>query len=243
MIEFSNAKTYGVFSTPESRQIIKQLREANADYLEFPAASISVSDNLHKPKFDSDLIDSADWLIFFEPAAVGFFLAELKAMEYDLYSLDGLRICTLGELTADALRFEQIHTDIILEIYEQSAFGTISDFLGTSQSFDRQKILIIRNNLTDLKFENEILSNNPTTQIIKVCQSLLAETNFAKNKILLKNGAVDELIFTSPDDLITLRHYFSDFETMELKDLKFVSENENLWRFINGNGLNCQLLS
>ncbi len=243
MNDYSNAKTYGFFSTPESRPIIKQLRDANAEYIEFPAANIVSPDNSETRKLNTKLIETTDWLIFFEPAAVNFFLGKLKEIEFDLYNLDKLRICVLGEITADALRFEQIHTDIILESINQSAVEMIGNFLGKIELFKNQQIIILRDYSIELILEDEIIEKNRQTQIIKICKSSIDDKkNLLKNKLLLTNGAVDQLIITSTDDLITIRHYFDNNAISEIRDLELVCKDENIIRFINSNGFECQKL-
>src|SRR6185295_14142339 len=54
-----------------------------------------------------------DWLIFTSVNGVDYFLRRFQSREHQISELDNLRVCAIGEATADQLHQAHIHVDVI----------------------------------------------------------------------------------------------------------------------------------
>lgn len=209
MSESATEKTYALFNNPANRKLVSDLKKTGANVFEFPAlhAEKIILDEWAIGKLKN--IGEFDWLILPDVWAAEFFLENLEELETDLFELDSIRICAVGEAVADRLRFVQIHADVIPQTIETATiYPAIIDYIG-------------ENELKNLKFlhAKEISSadnvvNKLSEKGAVVCEFPIYQAKTANNseiirlKILLENGAIDEFVFTSPTDFIALAYYF-----------------------------------
>ena len=238
MTENDDLKTYGVFASPGSEKLIGRLRSEKCNLIIFPESEISSAETNAAEKRISSEIDNFDWLIFFEPDGVDLFLAALNGDGVDLFELDNLRICALGELTADRLRFEQIHTDIIFTLNDKNLSDLIGQYVSGESGLKTQKVLIIRESGAHSEIERQLTESSMVCTTLELFESEIKENpNAAKLEALLRGGAIDEMILTSPHDLISLKKICRLTEI----DFQISATNENLVQFLRDNGLNAKL--
>ena len=199
MLDSPNVKTYALFANPINRRLVADLEKTGAKVFEFPplqiekivleTAAIEIIKNL--PTFD--------WLILPDVLAADFFLESLETSGIDLFEIDFLRTCALGEAVADRLRFVQVHADVIPPTVEPvQAFSAIADYVG-------------ENGLENLKFlfPNKISSGNQLKELLtasgaEVVEMSIYKTEISNNleitrlKILLESGAVSYTHLTLP---------------------------------------------
>lgn len=204
-------KTYALFANPANRKLAADLKEAGAKVFEFPPMQTEKLDLDETARDALKNLEQFDWLIFPDVLAADFFLELLEESEIDLFELDFLRTCALGEAVADHLRFVQIHADVIpATIDGEQTFLAIADYAG-------------KDNLEKLTFllPKEISSKNALTNELRKVGAAVFELPIYKAKVsnkleitkmktLLENGAVDEFVFTAPTDFIWFNYYFND---------------------------------
>src|SRR5829696_4138829 len=70
-----------------------------------------------------------DWLLLTSPNAVQHFLARLGAAGKDVSELDSLRVCAIGEATADRLVSAHVHVDLVPEkARAEGVFAALENF-------------------------------------------------------------------------------------------------------------------
>src|SRR5215204_6493614 len=78
-----------------------------------------------------------DWLVLTSPNAVEHFLARLSAVGKDVSELDGLRVCAIGEATAERLVSAHVHVDLVPErARAEGVFDALETFLGGREHFE-----------------------------------------------------------------------------------------------------------
>jgi uroporphyrinogen-III synthase len=179
-------KTIAVFDKPSNQSLINELKEKKCHVFLLPQIETSALDIL--PNFE---LNHFDWLVFTDCYAVEYFLQMLEEQSLNKFELDDLRICAVGEAVSDRLRMFQVHADVIpSKLDDKSVFQAICDYeLPNGQCF----LITEKNtNLADLlrKANAEIVE-------LLICQTKDI-TELPKLKVLIQNGAVDEVIFTSP---------------------------------------------
>lgn len=209
MTEFSPEKTYALFDNGANRKIISDLEKIGAKTILFPALETRESADLREKSL-SELIENFSWLIFTDIYTVEFFLQKLEEENFDFFSLDEIRVCAYGESVADRLRFAQLHADIIPNSVKTPAvWQSIRDYFIDESELNSEKFLIFKEKSANVEISEKIAAGGAEIaelSIYEVAERDAAET--AKLKSLLKGGAIDEFIFTSPRDVTNLAHLF-----------------------------------
>jgi uroporphyrinogen-III synthase len=220
-------KTIAVFNKPSNQKLIGELKAKQIDVFLLPQIETSAVNNL----FDLKL-NQFDWLIFSDCYAVEHFLQLLELNDSDKFELDNLRICAIGEAVSDKLRMFQIHADVIpSKLTNEHIFQAICDYQSPAEL---RFLLTEKNtNLADL-----LRNANADVIEINVYQTKIADET-SKLKVLIENGAVDEVIFASPNEvndwklLISPNNFVSSFN--EIKPLAIDAQT---FQYLYEHGLN-----
>ncbi len=217
MFDAANEKTYALFANPANRKLIAELENTGARVFQFPPI------DTEKIALDEKSVDylrhlaDFDWLIFSDVLTVDYFLEALEDNAIDSFEMDLLRVCAFGEAVSDRLRFAAIHADIIPASVEiDVVFAAMLDYIG-GEELKSLKIL-----LANKSFNENLLTKKLQASGAEVLELPIYKIKFEKNleiaklKTLLEAGAIDEFIFTAPDDFIALKQYF---ETERLIDI------------------------
>jgi uroporphyrinogen-III synthase len=217
MSDTVNEKTYALFAYPSNRKLIAELENTGARVFQFPpidAEKIALDEkSVKKLRHLAEI----EWLIFPDVLAVDYFLEALEENEIDSFEMDLLRVCAFGEAVSDRLRFAAIHADIIPASVEiDVVFAAMLDYIG-GEELKNLKILFPKENFNENPLTKKLQAFGAKVlelQIYKV--KIEKNLELAKLKTLLEVGAIDEFIFTAPDDFIALKRYF---ETEKLIDI------------------------
>lgn len=206
MFKFDSEKQYGICSTPFNKTIIFGLQKQGINLKVFPSAEIVKNTLDEKSKELLSNLEKFDWIIFPDIFAVDLFVEILQEEEIDLFDLDLIRICALGEAVADRLRFSQIHADLIpTKIDSRSVIKSFEAYL--SDEFKDVKILMIQNSELSKELAEKEIENHK----IEIYKTILPDsTETAKLKALLNGGAVDVFLFYGIEEIAGLKLLFPD---------------------------------
>jgi uroporphyrinogen-III synthase len=209
MSDAVSERTLAIFAGPKNKKLIEQLRAGRSRLLEFPFIEAEPIETAGRAPDD---LSEFDWLIFPDVHAVEFFLQKLEEKRIDFFALDDLRVCAFGEAVSDRLRFVQLHADIIpARVDTDSVFSALRDYLFDEKEFEDLRILLPRENSARLEL----------TQLLRQRKSIVTElpiyrlhkagdSGLAKLKALLRGGAVDEFVFTSPAEISDLQNVLDE---------------------------------
>jgi uroporphyrinogen-III synthase len=223
-------KTIGVFDKPSNQNLIGELNGKNYDVFLLPRVVTFAA----KTSFELDLL-KFDWLIFTDCHAVEYFLQLLTDINLDTFNLDSLRICAIGEAVSDSLRMFQIHADVIpSKLDDKIVFKLICDY----QSPNNVRFLITEKN-THLA-ELLRIEHADVTEIEFYQAEPIAD--LSKLKVLIQNGAVDEVIFNSPAEVNDWKLLMSpnDF-TGSFSEINAVATDNQTFQYLFESGLKPQL--
>lgn len=232
-------KTFALIGTPANKKTILTLETLGAKVIPFPAARIEKSDLDEKSEVLLRGAHAFDWLIFFDVLSVDYFLAALEAFEIDHFELDRARICSIGEAVADRLRFVQIHSDIIPNRLETAAILTaLIDYIG-GEEIDGKSFLVIKRLAAQNRLKTALAEKGAVVAELDVYSAEIAEPgDNARLAALLKGGAVDEFVFSSPEDFIALEKLLISEAAAELlKETRVSAIGEVTFQFLRENNL------
>jgi uroporphyrinogen-III synthase len=181
-------KTVGVFNKPSNQKLISEIKSNGANIFLLPHIETSLQNDL--PNFDPNQFD---WIIFTDCYAVDYFMQMLENNNLDKFELDNLRLCAIGEAVSDKLRMFQIHADVIpSKLDDETIFQSICNYELPKN---------IRYFITEKNTNLTKLLQNANAKVIETAIYQTKFSDAAKINVLIKNGAFDEIVFTSPNEV------------------------------------------
>jgi Uroporphyrinogen-III synthase len=235
MSESLPPKTCAVFDTEANRRIINKLQNDDCEMILLPEVSAAKSN-----EFVEEIEPlNYDWLIFPDVYAADFFLEKLIEQGFDLYELDAVRVCAFGEAVSDRLRFAQIHADVIPpKLENETIYESLRDYISGDKEFENLRFLLVKEQSTRLEIAEKLRNlKAEVTEISLYRFQVETDKNLTKLKTLLKGGAADEMIFTSPFDASALNHLFGEPLSELLKGTRVSATDEVTFQTLIEHGL------
>ncbi len=139
-------------------------------------------------------LDSYQWIVFTSANGVRFFFQRLGESGRDIRDLKGIRLCTIGPATAEALEAMGLRVDLVPDEY-------ISE--GVVRAFADQDIRGLRILLPRAETARDIIPEGLTGQgaqvdVVTVYRTISSGGKKAELGAFMKQGHVDVITFTSP---------------------------------------------
>lgn len=159
-----------------------------------------------------------DWLIFTSVNGVDFFLRRLKTLHREISELDELRVCAIGEATAERLRDANVHVDVIPEEFKaEGVFSALERFVGGLEALHGQNFLIPRAAQARDFLPRALEAAGARADVVPVYRTVAPrDTEKRRVEALLAGGAIDCVTFTSSS---TVRNFAELFGTNDLSRL------------------------
>lgn len=216
-MDFRTDKQYGIVSSPTSQSLISEMRGKDIDFRVFPSPRLKLKRQNYAGKKILRNLAGFDWLILTDILAAEYFLKTLENEQIDLFDLDLIKVCALGEAVSDRLRFSQIHADLVTsDNNPHTVIRALQDFVMTALKSVR--FLLVQ----DDKIFQSLSGELPRLEKLDVY--LTENTNsieLAKLKALIQGGAIDVFLFCSIEEIESLRLLFPE---VHLKDFLGGSE-------------------
>jgi len=139
------------------RTVVITRAQAQADEfvveLERYGARVMVCHTIEVSALDSyALLDEAiehlygyDWLIFTSVNGVDYFFRRLHVCGHETSELDDLKVCAIGEATAERLRDLHVHVDVIPDEFRaEGVFAALERFVGGAEGLKNLNVLLPR---------------------------------------------------------------------------------------------------
>jgi uroporphyrinogen III methyltransferase/synthase len=159
-----------------------------------------------------------DWLVLTSPNAVEHFLARLSTGGKDVSELDGLRVCAIGEATAERLVSAHVHVDVVPEkARAEGVFDALEIFLGGREHFEGLNFLMPRAAVARDFLPHALEAAGARVDVVEAYRTVRPETtDRARVEALLVGGGVDCVTFTSSS---TVHNFAQLFDTRDLRSL------------------------
>ena len=156
-----------------------------------------------------------DWLLLTSRNAVEHFLARLPALGKDVSELDSLRVCAIGEATAERLVAAHVHVDLVPERSRaEGVFEALEKFLGGREQFEGLNFLLPRAAVARDFLPRALEAAGARVDVVTAYRTVRPETNDrARAEALLVGGGVDCVTFTSSS---TVHNFAQLFDTRDL---------------------------
>jgi uroporphyrinogen III methyltransferase/synthase len=109
-----SAKTILLTRPQDTRdELAAELESAGARILWCPTIAITDPDSYDALDTALDDLFGYDWVIFTSVNGVEYFVRRLESLGRTTDELDDLRVCAIGDATADKLRDASVHVDLV----------------------------------------------------------------------------------------------------------------------------------
>jgi uroporphyrinogen III methyltransferase/synthase len=155
-----------------------------------------------------------DWLIFTSVNGVEYFFQRLKARGRNASDLDELKVCAIGEATAEKLRDLQVHVDVIPEEFKaEGVFSALERFVGGAAGLSGLNVLIPRASIARDYLPKALESAGARVDVVPAYRTALpADLDRGRVGAML-SGSADCIAFTSSS---TVRNLALLFDTQDL---------------------------
>ncbi|HVF57976.1 MAG TPA: uroporphyrinogen-III synthase [Pyrinomonadaceae bacterium] len=151
-----------------------------------------------------------DWLVFTSTNGVEHFFRRLEAAGKEAGELDELRVCAIGEATADRLRDLHVHVDVVPERFQaEGVFAAVERFMGGRANLENQNFLIPRAAVARDYLPRALEEAGARVDVVAAYRTVRPEsTDRARVEALLVGGGVDCVTFTSSSTVINFAQLF-----------------------------------
>ncbi|HYY93279.1 MAG TPA: uroporphyrinogen-III synthase [Pyrinomonadaceae bacterium] len=159
-----------------------------------------------------------DWLVFTSANAVDHFMRRLEALGQEVSELDSLRVCAVGEATAERLAAARVHVDVIPQKFQaEGVFAALADYLGGREHFEGLNFLMPRAAVARDFLPRALEAAGARVDCVTAYRTVRPETtDRARVEALLVGGGVDCVTFTSSS---TVHNFAQLFDTRDLRGL------------------------
>jgi uroporphyrinogen III methyltransferase/synthase len=179
-----------------------------------PTIEIREPDNYERLDEALDHLYGYDWLIFTSTNGVEFFLKRLTHRGQQIADLDEIKVCAIGQRTADKLHDAHVHVDLVpSQSTAEGVFAALSEFTGGDEHLRGLNILLPRAAAGRDVLPEALQKAGARIDIVTTYQTVLPD-NIDRGKLAaMLAGSGDCIAFTSPS---TIKNLAKLFDTHDL---------------------------
>ena len=132
-------------ASSQAGAFVSALENYGATVIACPTIEIAEPESYERLDEAIDHLYGYDWIIFTSANGVEYFLRRLNTRSVGVEELDELKVCAIGEATADKLRDAHVHVDLIpSQAKAEGVFAALSEFAGGNERLHGLNILVPR---------------------------------------------------------------------------------------------------
>lgn len=198
---FENKTMFGhtVLVTREHAGGFGRLEDLGAEVIEFPTIEIVPVEDYSVIDQCIGQIETYDWLVLTSANGVKYLFGRIMVLEKDIRDLKGIKICAVGEKTAEMIAQYGIRVEMIPEKF--SAEGLVESFAhyysGRKKGMKGIKILLPRAEKAREVFPEKIREKGAVIDVPPLYRAVKPESYGKRIGRFLKKGKITIVTFTS----------------------------------------------
>lgn len=198
----------------QAADFIHQLENYGATVIACPTIEITDPESFAQLDEAIDHLYGYDWIVFTSTNGVDFFLKRLQSAKKTVADLDELRVCAIGEATAEKLRQAHVHTDVVpAQSKAEGVFAALTEFVGGVEQLGGLNLLIPRATVGRDYLPNALKKAGARVDVVPAYQSILPAQQERGRLAAMLAGTADCIAFTSPS---TVKNLGLLFDTQDL---------------------------
>ena len=181
-----------------------------------PTIEISPLESYERLDEAIDHLYGYDWLVFTSVNGVDYFFQRLKARDRNTSDIDELKVCAIGEATAERLNDLHIHVDVIPEEFKaEGVFEALKDFVGGTDGLRNLNVLIPRASVARDFLPKALEESGVRVDVVPAYRTSLPRNLDRGRMAAMLAGGADCIAFTSSS---TVRNLAQLFDTQDLSE-------------------------
>jgi uroporphyrinogen-III synthase len=198
----------------QAADLTTMLEGYGANVIICPTIEIREPDNYDRLDEALDHLYGYDWLIFTSTNGVDYFLKRLTHRGQQTADLDEIKVCAIGQRTADKLHDAHVHVDLVpSQSTAEGVFTALTEFAGGAEHLRGLNVLLPRAAVGRDHLPKSLEQAGARVDVVTTYQTVLPE-NFDRGKLAaMLTGSGDCIAFTSPS---TIKNLAKLFDTHDL---------------------------
>ncbi|HEU4767866.1 MAG TPA: uroporphyrinogen-III synthase [Pyrinomonadaceae bacterium] len=200
----------------QAAPFVSALENYGASVISCPTIEIAEPKSYERLDEAIDHLYGYDWLIFTSANGVDYFLRRLNTRGVNVAELDDLKVCAIGEATADKLRDAHIHVDVIpSRAKAEGVFAALTEFAGGTEKLHGLNFLIPRA-ATGRDYVPKSLENaGARVDVVTAYRTVLPENLDRGRLSAMLTGSADCIAFMSSSSVKNLALLFDTHDLGE----------------------------
>jgi uroporphyrinogen III methyltransferase/synthase len=193
----------------QAEQFIAELKRYGAAVIVCPTIEVCPLDNYERLDEAVANLYGYDWVIFTSVNGVEYFFQRLNAAGQNVSQLDGLRVCAIGEATAERLQKLQVHVDVIPDDFKaEGIFDALTRYVGGPDKLERLNILIPRASVARDYLPKALEAAGARVDVVPAYRTALPADADRGRVAAMLSGSADCIAFTSSSTVSNLARLF-----------------------------------
>ena len=200
----------------QADEFVAELEKFGADVMVCPTIEISALDSYELLDEAIEHLYGYDWLIFTSVNGVDYFFGRLGTCGHETSELDELKVCAIGDATADRLRDLHVHVDVIPDEFKaEGVFAALERFVGGRAGLANLNFLIPRASVARDYLPKALQEAGARVDVVPAYRtSLPADLDRGRVAAML-SGKADCIAFTSSSTVKNLGQLFDTHDLSE----------------------------
>lgn len=199
----------------QASEFAAELEAYGATVIVCPTIEITDPDSYTRLDEALDHLYGYDWIIFTSVNGVDSFLRRANLQQHEVSELDDLRVCAIGEATAERLRVAKVHVDLVpAQFKAEGVFAALEQFVGGREALRGLNFLIPRAAVARDYLPKELEAAGARVDIVAAYRTVVPENVDRGRLAAMLAGSADCIAFTSSS---TVRNLAQLFDTSDLR--------------------------
>ena len=198
----------------QAGEFVAELETYGAKVIVCPTIEIAEPESYERLDEAIDHLYGYDWLIFTSANAIEFFLRRLETRGIKTAELDDIKVCAIGQASADKLRDAQVHVDVVpAQAKAEGVFAALSEFAGGDEQLRGLNILIPRAAVGRDYLPKSLEAAGARVDVVTAYRTVVPENLDRGRLSAMLAGSADCIAFTSSS---TVKNLALLFDTHDL---------------------------
>lgn len=201
----------------QASEFVTELENLGANVIVCPTIQIAEPETYERLDEAIDHLYGYDWLIFTSANAIDFFLRRLDQRGVKVEALDEIRVCAIGQASADKLRDARVHVDVIpSHAKAEGVFAALSEFVGGDEHLHGLNVLLPRAAVGRDYLPKALEDAGARVDVVTAYRTVVPEDLDRGRLSAMLAGSADCIAFTSSS---TVKNLALLFDTHDLSKI------------------------
>ncbi len=201
----------------QAGEFVAELESYGAKVIICPTIEIAEPESYERLDEAIEHLYGYDWLIFTSANAIEYFLRRLNARGVRVEELDEIKVCAIGQASADKLRDAHVHVDVIpSQSKAEGVFAALSEYVGGAKQLHGLNILLPRAAIGRDYLPKALEEAGARVDVVTAYRTVVPENLDRGRLTAMLAGSADCIAFTSSS---TVKNLALLFDTHDLSNV------------------------